>query len=324
MRFVVAIALVAFVLRHGQPNPGFGLPREFPMALGAPSAGRLSVRAWTSRDGGASDAASFERRRFLGPNSRTVDDLWSGAVGEAIGHVWFARNALLQCPPGTWTGVVAFEPGRRDEAPPPPAAGPARRRTDRRVLAPNGEWTPVTKHASGRHRIEVDAYRASQQIFSSDHSARFDEVIRSVGWINVTALRNGERTDIVLRWFARSPDRELLTQRLAFTGALTLPVAIEADWAEPRSGAHASHELYVLALDPSQATTAVPAAPLSSEAAAYAAQARALAGHRDPWTNDPRAPGAPVIGPLRAGFADPAEAFVPWLPPLRLRGGTPH
>ncbi|MEZ6015430.1 MAG: hypothetical protein R3F49_09975 [Planctomycetota bacterium] len=328
-RAAVLVVAVGFVWRNHVGQPGLATHDVFPASLGVSSAGGFEVQRWSSRDGAASASVVFDRsgsrcseRQGAGPAAlrtgagETIDERWPGVSGEAIGHLWFARNGLLHCPPGTWTGPMSFV---RDEA------DLVLLRGEQRVLVPTGEWSPVTMRATGRHRIEVEAYRASQEILSDDHARRFEAVGRDVAWINVTAQRSGERMEVVLRWFARHPERELLTQRLAFLGEPRVPVAIEADWADPATGEHALHELFVLRVIEHDAAQPAEAPRVLADAAALrTAQAAALQGHADPWSDDPRPPGAPVIGPLRPGFADPKEAFLPWTPPLRLRGGTPR
>ena len=286
--------------------------------MGAPLRGELALASWSSESAGAHTLTRFDARlrwsQVLRPelDGALLDERWSDLARDFIGHVWFARNALLHCPPGTFTAPLAFE---YEGAQVRPIHG------ERHVLAPTGQWTPVGASGIGRHRIEVESYRATQDIFSRDHAARFALVARETAWINITLHRFGRRLDVVLRFFARQPNRELLTQRLTFLGALGLPVAIEADWGDPFHGEHQSQELFV-ALD-SADFAALTDRRLDADGVRDLQRQRLL-GEPDPWTDAPRPAGAPVIGPLRPGFADPEEAFAPWKPPLRLRGGPPR
>ncbi len=318
LRLGILVLALLGVVRGFAPRPGFARTGEFPICIGAPLHGELALAAWSSFGGGAIAEVAFDARfrwsSVFRPQAdgALLDERWSELARDFIGHVWFARNALLHCPPGTFTAPLAFEyEGARVR----------HINGELHVQVPTGQWRSSGANGIGRHRIEVESYRATQDIFSRDHALRFAMVAHETDWVNVTLHRYDRRLDVVLRFFARHPNRELLTQRLTFVGSLGLPVAIEADWGDPFLGHHELHELFVQ-LD--SAELAELSASNLDAAGLRNLQRRRVQGQPDPWTESPRPEDIPVIGPLRPGFADPDEAFVPWKPPLRLRGGSPR
>ena len=229
---------------------------------------------------------------------------------DAVAHVWLARNALVHCPPGTWLAIVAADTSANAETDLPPH-----------------RLVPPSDRAVTRHRIDAKPQLGGPSLFSRDHTGRFARLHRMTSWINVTARRRGRRTDIVLRWLSLEPKVELLAQRLTFIDSLRFPVAIEADWADPVTGDLIRHETFVL---PKGASANTPAQAPGSQAKARVpksatdvrhSQEQLLREYDDPWTANPRPAGAPIIGPLEAGFGDPKGVFAPRREPLRTYEG---